>query len=261
MKQVVMVSGGLVSWAVAEVICTIEKHEDVTLLFADTLIEDPDLYRFLAETSAQLGVEITRLADGRNPWEVFRDVRFIGNTRIDPCSRVLKRENTRQWLTDNCDPEDAVVHIGFGWDEHHRFQKAIPFWAPWTVRAPLLEEGRTWDRTEILKRLSGYGIEPPGLYAAGFPHNNCGGFCVKAGQAQFKLLLEKYPERYAWHEEQERLTQTHIGTDATILRDRRGGTTKPLSMKTFRERLVAEGKIDDEYDWGGCACFYPMEEV
>lgn len=258
MKHVVMVSGGLVSWAVAEVVCNIEAHDDVVLLFADTLIEDPDLYRFLGETTQALGTPITYLADGRTPWEVFRDVKFIGNTRIDPCSRVLKREITRKWLEDNCDPEDTTVHIGFSWDEGHRFEKAVPFWSPWTVRAPLLKD-YPWDRAEIHARLASYGIRPPALYAAGFPHNNCGGFCVKAGQAQFKLLLEQYPARYAYHEQQERLTQEAIGTDATILRDRRGGTTKPMSMQMFRERLVEEGKIDDEYDWGGCACFYPME--
>jgi hypothetical protein len=32
------------------------------------------------------------IADGRHPWEVYRDEKFIGNSLVDPCSRILKRE-------------------------------------------------------------------------------------------------------------------------------------------------------------------------
>jgi 3'-phosphoadenosine 5'-phosphosulfate sulfotransferase (PAPS reductase)/FAD synthetase len=254
-----MTSGGLVSWATAEVVIERFGLENVTCLFADTLIEDEDLYRFLDETTETSGVEFVRVADGRTPWEVFEDEKFIGNSRIDPCSRILKREITRRWLSDNCDPEDTIVHIGFSWDEQHRFDRALPYWDPWKVSAPLTEEGWQWTREEILERLSSYGIAPPRLYDLGFAHNNCGGFCVKAGHAQFKLLLEKIPHRYAEHERAEAKAQGAIGTDRTVLRCRRGGVSKPISLTEFRERLVQEGKIDDEYDWGGCGCFYPVE--
>lgn len=265
MKHVVMVSGGLVSWAVAEIVCNIEKwgfkdgHE-VTLLFADTLIEDDDLYRFLLETTPLFQKsEFVSLCDGRDPWEVFEDAKFIGNSRIDPCSRVLKRDLTRKWLHANCDPSETTIYIGFSWDEMHRLERSLPFWAPWQIRAPLTEEAYLWDKAEQHARLAAYGIKPPRMYAMGFPHNNCGGFCVKAGHAQFKLLLEKFPERYKFHERREQEVMAAIGTESTVLKCRRGGTTKPLSLRDFRERLVAEGQLDDEYDWGGCACFFPDE--
>ena len=63
-----MYSGGLGSWATAKIV--IERHgkENTTLLFADTLIEDEDLYRFLDEGAKYLGVEFTRIAEGRTPW-------------------------------------------------------------------------------------------------------------------------------------------------------------------------------------------------
>jgi hypothetical protein len=87
----------------------------------------------------------------------------------------------------------------------------------------------------------------------GFPHNNCGGFCVRAGQAHFALLLRTLPERYAFHEEQEEKLRTYLGKDVAILRDRRNGKTRPMTLREFRERLIANGQYDPN-EWGGCGC-------
>ena len=42
--------------------------------------------------------------------------------------------------------------------------------------------------------------------------------------------------------------------DVAILRDRTGGTTKPLTMRVFRERVEAGGSYD-RFDYGACSCF------
>ena len=108
MKQAIAsFSGGLSSWLAAKRAKV--KYGNVTLLFADTLIEDPDLYRFTDEAAANIGEPIVRLVEGRTPWEVFRDVKYIGNSRIDPCSRILKREQLDRWHALNCDPADTVI--------------------------------------------------------------------------------------------------------------------------------------------------------
>ena len=88
MKQIVSYSGGLGSFMAAHL--TVAKHgkENTLLVFTDTKTEDEDLYRFLNQTSDALGCEFITLADGRNIWEVFTDVRFQGNSRIDPCSKI-----------------------------------------------------------------------------------------------------------------------------------------------------------------------------
>ena len=51
MQHVVMFSGGAGSWMTAKRVA--EKHgtDNLILLFADTLIEDEDLYRFLDEAA------------------------------------------------------------------------------------------------------------------------------------------------------------------------------------------------------------------
>jgi len=40
-----------------------------------------------------------------------------------------------------------------------------------------------------------------------------------------------------------------------ILRDRRGGTTRPMTLREFRERIQAQPDLFDADEWGGCGCF------
>src|SRR5688572_15760444 len=119
-RHVVMFSGGLGSWAAAKRVATRYGTKNLTLLFCDTLIEDEDLYRFIGEAAENVGAPLIRVADGRTPWQVYKDERFLGNARIDPCSRVLKREPAARWLNDNCAPKSTIIHLGIDWTESHR---------------------------------------------------------------------------------------------------------------------------------------------
>lgn len=260
-KTVVMFSGGLGSWGAARRIRDEDPNGKMVLLFADTLIEDEDLYRFLDDAAKNLSCKVERVADGRTPWQVFFDVRFLGNSRIDPCSRILKRELLRKWLDDNCSPDDTTVVLGFDWTEIHRFERSQRFWQPWTVRAPLCERPYG-DKHTLKASAERQGLCAPRLYRLGFPHNNCGGFCIKAGKANFELLFREFPDRYREHEEQEQAIQKHLGQPVTILTDRRGGEMKRLSLRDLRKRLERKPQpslpIFD--DWGGCGCLDVDEE-
>lgn len=256
-RHVVMFSGGLGSYRAAKRVAAEFGADGLVLLFADTRMEDPDLYRFLREAAADVGGQLVTITDGRTPWDVFRDVRFLGNTRVDPCSRVLKREPLRRWLEANTDPAECVIYLGIGHDEAHRFDNAARNHAPWKVRAPLCEDqsiplGLSAARAE----LAAAGIALPRLYELGFSHNNCGGFCVKGGHASFGRLLEALPETFARHEAEEGAFRDAIGKDVAILRDRRGGKTTPLTLREFRERSQA-GHVpgpEEAADWGACSC-------
>lgn len=107
-------------------------------------------------------------------------------------------------------------------------------------------------KSQMLAWLKKEGIEPPRLYGLGFPHNNCGGFCIKAGQAHFAHLLKTLPERYAFHEGKEEELRAIVG-DYSVLRDRTGGTTKTLTLRELRERIESNQTLD-LFDWGGCGC-------
>jgi hypothetical protein len=80
---VVAFSGGAMSWAAAHRTIATHGQDAVTLLFADTATEEDDLYRFVREGAEALGAPLVWLRDGRDVWDVMKDRRMIGNSRID----------------------------------------------------------------------------------------------------------------------------------------------------------------------------------
>src|SRR5258708_11795632 len=126
-----MFSGGIGSWLAAKRVASKYGTDALTLLFTDTLIEDADLYRFLPEAASNIGGQLVRIAEGRTPWEVFRDEKYLGNTRADPCSRILKRQMADRWLAKNCDPSYTTVYVGIDISEVHRYERLRQRRLPW----------------------------------------------------------------------------------------------------------------------------------
>ncbi len=138
----------------------------------------------------------------------------------------------------HADPSDTIVYIGI--ENTPRDRARIPAiarnWKPWRVQFPMCakrEPARSKDA--LLDEARALGIEPPELYRLGFAHNNCGGTCVRAGQRQWKHLLATLPDRYAHAEQEEEKMRALLG-DVAILRDRRGGTIRPLPLRSLRAR-------------------------
>ena len=257
MKHVVMFSGGVGSWAAAKRVA--EKHgtDNLTLLFTDTLIEDADTYRFLREAAANVGGKLVEIADGRTPWEVFKQVRFLGNSRVDPCSLHLKRALADKWLEENYDPGDTTVYVGIDWSEVHRFDRLRVRKLPWVYEAPLCEPPYL-DKNEMHEWAESEGLKKQRLYVLGVPHANCGGGCIKMGHGGFARLYYADPCRFAeWEANEEELREL-LG-DVSMLKDRTGGVTTTLTLRQLRERIEGGGKID-MFDIGGCGCFVDHEE-
>ncbi|MCK1593341.1 hypothetical protein [Bradyrhizobium sp. 164] len=303
MQHVVMFSAGAGSWAAAKRVAERVGLDRLQLLFTDTLMEDPDAYRFLIEGAANVfGISLSGrmkvpsysefpdfrdrpkwkrylerlsteavatipqlvwLKDGRDIWEVFFDERFLGNSRLDPCSKILKRRAADRWLVENCDPRDTVCYVGIDFTEAHRFddgrggglrpRRALE---GWTYEAPLCSEPwlAKWD---VIEWMRAERIAPPRLYALGFSHNNCFGFCIKAGHAHYRLLLQTLPDVYSYHEQKEQEIREYLGKDVSILADRRHGNKKrPLTLRAFRMRATSEhASSSEDSDYGGCGCF------
>lgn len=250
-----MFSGGLGSWGAAKRVAAAIAPERPILFFTDTLIEDEDLYRFLDEAAANVGGELVRIAEGRTPWQVFRDERMLGNSRIDPCSKILKRRLADRWLRANCNPADTLIYVGIDWSESHRYERLRDRRAEegWTYRAPLCDAPYL-TRSDVIAWARREGLTPPRLYALGFSHNNCGGFCVKAGQGHFARLLRTMPERYAEHEAKEEEFRAFIGRDVSMMAETVDGHKRPLTMRELRRRLSTGGQVD-MFEIGGCGCF------
>lgn len=257
-KHLVMFSGGIGSWAAAKRVASQFGTDDMILLFADTKMEDEDLYRFIDEAADNIGAPLIKLADGRDVWQVFFDRKYLGNTRIDPCSSILKRQILDNWRNENCDSNQTIVYVGLDWTEKHRLVRLQKYVNPWKYEAPMCDKPYI-SKEKMVQNLIDEGIKPPRLYDMGFPHNNCGGFCIKAGQAHFLHLLDKMPERFKYHEDKEQELREYLKKDVSILRDRTGGTTKPLTLKELRERKEAKDCNLDTTEWGGCGCYGDAE--
>lgn len=260
MKHIVFYSGGIGSWATAKRV--IERHgkENVVLLFTDTLMEDEDLYRFLDDTEKDFGIEITRIADGRTPWEVFKDVKYLGNSRLAQCSHILKQKTADKWIKENFQPDECILYLGIDWTEEHRKAAPLKNWAPYKVEFPMCEPPYV-TKEEMLQESEKRGIKRQRLYELGFSHSNCSGMCVRGGQKHFIHLLETFPDRFAWLENYEKEMQDHLGKPVTILRRTKNGKRENLPLSQLRAEVEANNFEQlDLFDIGGCGCFVTYDE-
>lgn len=204
--------------------------------------------------------------DGRTVWEVFDDVKFIGNSLFDPCSRILKRERSRQYI-ESFDPTDIDIAIGIDFTEIHRFRKAKPNWQPHNLIAPLIDFNV--DKIELQQEITEkINIKQSKSYELGFSHDNCGRFCVKAGLGHFRLLLETDRSTYLYHENQEQLAFENIGRHPflkkTVKKKRYTVSLREYRIYLETGNLIIDGEPvilnckqldeDDMLEFGGCGC-------
>ena len=259
MKHIVSISGGSASAVAADRVIERYGSENVTLWFADTLWEDEDLYRFLDDLESRWEKKIVRFTDGRTPLQVAEDRKLIPNSWAAPCSHLLKQVPFKDFLESQEKP--VTVHLGLDWSEEHRHAKPKEIYEQ--IEGVSVDFPLMWDPIPYMsynKTLTEWGIKPPRLYVLGFPHNNCGGRCVRQGMKEWLRLKEFMPERFNevrdW--EQEQRDKGGARANRSILKDRRGGETKPMTLATLEENntdsqvymFVNEG---DQY---GCFCEY-----
>ena len=243
-------SGGMGS-AVSALIAH-EIGVDFNLIFADTLIEDEDLYRFNDDIAKAVGKEIIHLKDGRTPWDVYIDKRWIGNSRTAHCSTELKTKPVKAWLDENANPDDPLI-LGMDYSEIDRLERAQKNWDR-PVRSLIIENKIYRPKFEWY--LDKYGIEKPRLYQQGYEHNNCGGFCCKAGLVQFERLYRTNPDRFAYHEAEMERAMAAIGKTAKpFLRKVHNTETQYITLKEFRDELDSQTLELPMFDDSGCGCF------
>lgn len=254
--HVIQFSGGIGSWAAARRVADQHGTKNLVLLFADVLTEDPDTYRFNEDAATDLGVSITRVCDGRTPQQLLRKKRWLGSSRIAPCSHLLKQQVCRDWLKANTDPATTTLYVGIDWSETHRLPAIQRNWSPWKVEAPLTEPPYL-DKHSMIQDARSRGLVEPRLYGMGFPHNNCQGACVRAGQAQWVQLLRVFPDLFSSWEQFEAEMRAELGSDVSILRQQRDGDRFSLTLAELRARIERESQVQPEIDfddWGGCGC-------
>lgn len=259
MRYVLSLSGGKASAVAAERAIARYGREAVTLWFADTSAESAELRRFLDDCLARWGGTIVNYRDGRTPWQVAEDEGMIFNQRFAPCTRILKIEPFRRFLATA--PKPLTVLLGLDWREQDRLdapRRNYEAIAGVSVDYPLLWKPYEYRPYETVLR-DDMGIAPSAQYAKGLSHDNCGGACFKQGiegwvtlyHADYRLFAEKRDWEAMMRE------RPKLGRYA-ILRDRRGGTMRPLTLAELEARIVANPSLfppgGDGDDREGCFC-------
>jgi hypothetical protein len=238
--HVVSFSTGLSSALTALRVLDHYQTEPVALVFMDTLFEDDDNYRFMADFECRFGVVIDRITEGRNPYEVSHAQHVIPNQRVAPCTRRLKIEPFRAYLAEMRErlQDDIVVHIGYDFTEMHRCEPTRANYESlgYKVDFPLL-----WKPIEFRSYVeicrTDWGIEPPRAYGLGYTHANCGGRCVKQGHGDWIRTLINFPERYNEIEQWEAEMRTNpTNANYAILRSQTKDGDTPLTLRELRER-------------------------
>ncbi len=156
------------------------------------------------------------------------------------------------------------MYLGLDWTEQHRIEGRLvkgqwvpgtrDRWLPWRTEYPLLDPPLRTKEQLLAHLREVRGVEPPRLYSQGFAHANCGGFCVRGGQAQWALALRMNRPGYLEWEAEEEQTRKSLTKNVSILRDRRGKQSRPLSLRQFREQIDKQPELFDHDDWGACGC-------
>lgn len=227
MQHIVLFSGGIQSSYVAEMIC--RQEQNIVLLFHDTRTEPADNYRFRKDVSNHLGVPITEVSDGRNIWQLFDDMHFLGNNRVPICSRELKSKQSKVFY-DGLD-EDFIIYYGFTANEYRRAQKVYSRYPKLSIKFPLIDNTsltKDWIRNEIIQR---WGICLPEMYHW-FNHANCVP-CVRWGKRYWKECFLHYPQAY------QRAKQAEKTHGYTIM--------KQMSLHEFEKEIhVNQLQFDNE---------------
>lgn len=251
-KEIIVLFSGGIGSTLNAYWFKLNGYTNVKLLFTDTNSECPDLYRFIAECKDFLGFPMITIKDGRDIWEVFKDSKFMGNSRIDPCSRILKREQTAKFLK-NVDHNSSTLCFGIDLFEEERLIKLKRRYEPFEVISPLCDLflDRVSFESDFYKES---GIAKPYLYTIGMLHNNCGGFCVKAGLGHFKKLYEKDLERYLYFEQKEREVYQSVPNARPFLKKNINKVTTYLTLEDYRVNYLENKSStpDEEESFIGC---------
>lgn len=249
-KHIVMFSGGASSAYVAKWVVDQYGKDDVVLLFTDTQWEDEDNYRFMEEVASYIGIEITRIVDGRTPEDVFFEQRFLGNARTAKCSEELKVKKTLLFVEELRKKEfEPIIYFGIGPNETHRAESLrfhyshLPL-EPIEVRFPMVDSQNSDLKAKYIIE-NEWKIKLPRMYSLGFHHANCGGKCVRAGMHHFANLFLVWPDRFYEFEDMEERFREKFSLDVSMMK-KNGG---PFTLKQFRENTLEKMSIEELKDY------------
>lgn len=177
------------------------SHE-IRVVNNPVLEEDEDNRRFSVEVASWLGVEIedARCAEfpAASAVEVWEKRRFMSGVAGAPCTMLLKKRARQEWQAKH-QPQWHV--LGFTADEKARHDRFV-LTEIQNVLPVLIDAGMS--KEHCYDYLLACGIQPPRVYAMGYPNANCIG-CVKATSPTYwNHVRQQHPTVFAERAEQSR---------------------------------------------------------
>ncbi len=258
-RWVVSVSSGASSAVAAERTMQRYGKDNVDLVFADTQREHPDNYRFLADLEKRWGKTIIRLADGRQPENVWDDRQIIPNDQIAPCTFELKLKLIIEYVKGlRAQGYTVVMCIGYSLKDTRdnngtkKFREQFPKWMQERYPGRMLATAVNWSQNQlayvefpamwkpidldVLETVKSWGIALPKMYEMGFTSANCNGDCPKGGVKHWRRVLTHFPTVYAEREEWEREKRKDPRFAAhTILTKEIRGETVNVTLEELRK--------------------------
>lgn len=193
------------------------------------------------------------LADGRTPWEAWRDARFIGNSRTAHCSAWLKARVGDAWVAQHA--PHAALEYGMYFDEAHRILKLEAVKAQDIGRA-LHDSGLL--HSDIAQVAARHGLSLPQQYADNFTHANCSGLCCRAGKEHWAQKFAQNREEALFMADVEAGLLADLPAARPMLKDRRGGDNKGIPLQAFFAELEADPLYARDLDQldSGCGCMF-----
>ena len=185
----------IISWfsaGAASAVATKLINADV-IAYCDTGSEDEDNARFYVDCQKWFGRPITRLKNERyrDTWDLWEKRAYLSGVKGAPCTKALKVEPRLAFQQ----PDDTHV-FGYTADgpDIKRAMQLRETYPDLHVRYPLIARGLT--KAACLELLRKAGIQPPRVYAMGFPNANCIP-CVKATSPNYWALVRKeFPQKF-----------------------------------------------------------------
>lgn len=184
-----------ISWfscGAASAVATKLSNPDV-IAYCETGSEDIDNARFKDDCEQWFKQEIITLKNPKfkDTWEVWEKRRYISGIGGAPCTGELKINPRLAFQK----PDD--IHL-FGYtndpSDINRFKSLQENWPDLNVKAPLIEAELT--KANCLAMVQSAGLEPPRVYAMGYPCANCIP-CVKATSPDYWSLVRKtHPDEF-----------------------------------------------------------------
>jgi hypothetical protein len=184
---------------------TLERYGEthtVRVLNNPVAEEDEDNRRFLADVERWLGTPIETVTHSKFPnasaVEVWDDQKGMVFPHGAPCTRYLKKFARQEW--EKANPVDWHV-LGFTAEERGRHDRFV-LTERSNVLPVLIDAGLS--KQDCYDLLLAAQIDPPRMYALGYPNANCPG-CVKmTSPTGWNHTRKVHPEVFASRAEQSR---------------------------------------------------------